>query len=222
MNKLLWYQGKGKNSQWVHPTWLHTWVVPPHLSPSHPHVCLDHKQTPQPIYSSPLSNLVWLDSFDSWSLVNKQKPLWFLYSQSSTSAQGISNRENLDGITIDFSFEFMKLSLNEICSNTLKATGYSCLLLEKAAALRKVYLFSWSVAGSFSVLDSVLLLGAEWPESVTGSWWHPPWSPAPGQSHSAPPLGAAPEHSQMEGQDLLVCFLGFFLVTKTSTIKLSK
>lgn len=164
-------------------------------------------QTPQPIYSSPLSNLVWIEPFDSWSLVNKQKHLWFLYSQSSTSAQGISSRENLDGITIDFSFEFMKLSLNEICSNTLQVTGCSCLLLEKAAALGKLYLFSWSVAGSFSVLDSVLLLGGEWQKVWQGAGDIPPEVLAPGQTHSAPPLGAA---WPKEGQDLLVFWWGFF------------
>lgn len=182
------------------------------LSISSIHLLGPQTQTPQPMYSSPLSNLVWIDPFGSWSLVNKQKPLWFLYLQSSTSAQGIRNRENLDRITIDFSYEFMKLSLNEICSNMLKVTGCSCLLLEKAGALRKVYFFSQSVAGSFSVLDSVLFLGAEWPASVTGRWWHPPRSSAPGQTYSAPPLGAASDHGQIEGQDLLG--FGIFLVIK--------
>lgn len=199
--------GKRKNPQWVHPTWLHTWVTPYLI-----HMCTWAPDTnSQPIYSSPLSNLVWIDPFDSWSLVNKQKCLWFLYSQISTSAQGISNRENLDGITIDFSFEFMKLSLNEICSNTLQVTGCGCLLLEKAAALGKVYLFSWSVAGSFIVLDFVLLLGEESPESVTGSGWHPPRKVlSPGQTHSALPLGAALEHGQIEGYEDLLVFLDFF------------
>lgn len=176
-------------------------VGSPHVvtHPSSPTPSLSTSSTntnSQPIYFSPLSNLVWIDPFGSWSLVNKQRHLWFLYSQISTSAQGISNRENLDGITIDFSFEFMKLSLNEICSNTLQVTGCGCLLLEKAAALRKVYLFSWSVAGSFSVWDSVL-------ESVTGSGDIPPQVLAAGQTLSAPPLGAAPEHGQIEEQNLL-------------------
>lgn len=186
------------------PEVTHLSYPTPSLSISSTRVLGPRTQTPQPIYSSPLSNLVWIDTFDSWNLVNKQKQLWFLYSQSSASAQGISNRENLDGITIDFSFEFMKLSLNEICSNMLQVTGCTCLLLEKAAALGKLYLFSWSVAGSFGVLDAVFLLGGEWSESATGSWWSPCCWPDP-------PLGAAPEHGQMRGRTCWF-FLFFWLL----------